>query len=176
MQCIIALAGPTKSGKTTLAKRLATSLAVPYGSFGDQVRKEALRRGLTECSKAQLQVLRCEMVQTDTRSFCQAVLNDAGYSSEHGLVLDGIRHVDVLAMIRVLVGDQPVELVYLDSSAAGRAKGSLEETQRLQEIDSHPVERDAPKLKSVADLVLDTSEDADRAFETLLEWVKQRCE
>src|SRR5277367_1473587 len=110
MRCIIALAGPTKSGKTTLARRLAASLAVPSGSFGDQVRKEAIRRGLNGHFKGDLQTLGAEMVERDAKGFCEAVFSDAGYRSGQGLVLDGVRHVRVLNVIKSLAGDQSVEL------------------------------------------------------------------
>jgi len=175
MQSIIALAGPTKSGKTTLARRLAASLAVPYGSFGDQVRKEAIRRGLNAHSQGDLQTLGAEMVEKDAKAFCKAVLSDAGYHSGHGLVLDGVRHVRVLKVIKSLAGDQTVELVYLDSSALDRAKRSSLNARELEDIDSHMVEQDAPKLKSIASLVLDTSKNDESAFKVLLEWALREC-
>ena len=110
------------------------------------------------------------MVQKDAKGFCEAVFSDAGYRSGHGLVLDGVRHVRVLNLIKSLVGDQTVELVYLDSSALDRAKRTSTNARDLEDIDSHMVEQDAPKLKSIASLVLDTSNDDESAFEDFSSW------
>lgn len=175
MPCIIALAGLTKSGKTTLGRRLAAAISVPLASFGDQVRKEAAARGLKDVSHKQLQVLGSELVKHDTKRFCQAVLEGAGFHPGHGLVLDGIRHMNVLAMIKSLANSQTVKLVYLESSANERLRRTSLGAAELLEIDSHPVEADAPLLKSTADLVLDTSSDLDNSFQTLLQWTLQEC-
>ena len=175
MRTIVAFAGLKKSGKTTLAKRLAASLAVPFASFGDQVRKEALRNGMRTASHEELQELGAQLVKTNATRFCQAVLDDAGFRPGHGLVLDGIRHVEVLALIKTLVGDQPVRLVYLESSLPDREQRSSLGAPELASIDSHTVERDAPLLKSTADLVLDTSADRELSYARLLEWTLQEC-
>jgi len=175
MRCIIALAGPSKSGKTTLAKKLAVELGVVVASFGDQVRKEAFRKGLSDPSTRELQMVGAELLETDVVGFCQAALKDAGFSPSHGLVVDGIRHVVALSAIKVLVGEQPVKLVYLESSLAKRQKLSLLTAHQLKEIDTHPVENDAEKLRAIADLVLDTTDEIDKCFAILLQWVMGRC-
>jgi cytidylate kinase len=175
MHCILLFAGPSKSGKTTLAKRLAESLAVPFSSFGDYVRKEAQRRGFTGSSSRELQELGSEMVEKDVKSFCEAVLEGGGYVVGHGLVIDGIRHMEAFATIQTLVPKQSVKLIYLESSLADRMKRSSLSARELREIDSHPVEADRTLLKSAADLVLSTSAESDECFETLLTWATQHC-
>lgn len=175
MDCIIALAGPSKSGKTTLAKRLAASLRVPFSSFGDHVRKEARRRGFSSAPSHQLQELGLEMVKTNIEGFCKAVLEEGGSAAGHGLILDGIRHMDALAAIKTLAPQQQVKLVYLESSVADRMERSSFSARELEEIDSHPVESDRVLLKSAADLVLNSSPNSDECFEALLAWVRQQC-
>ena len=172
MDPIIAFAGPTKSGKTTLAKKLAATLGFGFGSFGERVRKEAARRGLRHASRKQLQTLGEEMVKSDKNTFCQEVLQDADFRPGHGLVLDGIRHIDILSLIKDLVRPQTVRLVYVESPVADRVKRNRSDLPQIQEIDSHPVERDAARLKSAADLFLDTSKEEQATFQTLLQWAK----
>jgi len=173
MRSIIAFAGLKKSGKTTLAKRLAVILAVPMASFGDQVRKEALRRGLANASDKDLQTLGSELVKTNAKRFCQAVLDDADFQPGQGLILDGIRHVEIIPVIEVLTGAKTLSLIYVESSISDRKRRSSLTDRELAEIDSHLVERDAPLLKSKADLVLDTSAHGDQSFIRLLRWVEQ---
>lgn len=175
MHCIILFAGLSKSGKTTLAKKLAESLRVPFSSFGDYVRKEAQQRGFTGSAPRQLQELGSEMVKKDIAGFCKGVLEQGGYLVGHGLVIDGIRHMDVLAAIKTLAPEQPVKLIYLESSIADRMKRSSLNARELEEIDSHPVESDRTLLKSAADLVLSTSAESDECFEALLAWTTQIC-
>jgi hypothetical protein len=175
MDCIIALAGPPKSGKTTLGKKLAASLRVPFTSFGDYVRKEAKRRGIANASPRQLQDLGSELVERDMMSFCKAVLKDGGFIPGRGLIIDGIRHIDALATIKKLAPKQSVKLVYLESPTAQRLERGSLTAGELQEIDSHPVEADADLLKSVADLVLSTASHSDECFEVLRGWAMQHC-
>ncbi len=175
MHCIILFGGPSKSGKTTLAKRLAESLHVPFSSFGDYVRKEAQRRGSTTTSSKQLQELGFEMAKKDMKSFCKAVLEEGGYVVGNGLIIDGIRHMGALAAIKTLAPKQSVKLVYLESSIADRMKRSSLSAAELHEVDSHPVESDRALLKSAADLVLSTSAESDECFEGLLKWTTQQC-
>jgi len=175
MHCIILFAGLSKSGKTTLAKKLAESLRMPFSSFGDYVRKEAQHRGFTDSASRQLQELGLEMVKKDIEGFCKGVLEEGGYLVGRGLIIDGIRHMDALAAIKTLAPGQPVKLVYLESSMADRMKRSSLSARELQEIDSHPVESDRILLKSAADLVLSTSAETDECFEALLTWTTQNC-
>jgi cytidylate kinase len=174
MDCILALAGPTKSGKTALGKRLAASFGVPFASFGDHVRKEAQRRGIMNASPQQLQNLGSEMVE-DMKGLCKAVLQEGGFVAGHGVIVDGIRHINALAAIKTLVPEQSVKLVYLESSLPDRIKRSSLSARELQQIDSHPVESDGALLKSAADLVLTTSAASDECFEALLTWAMQHC-
>lgn len=175
MDPVIAFAGPTKSGKTTLAKKLATTLGVSFGSFGEGVRREAARRGFHHASRKQLQTLGEEMVESDKNAFCRDVLTDADFRPGQGLVLDGIRHIDVLSVIKDLVRPQTVRLVYVESPVADRVRRNRSDLHQIQEIDSHPVEREAARLKSAADLFLDTSKDEEATFQTLLQWAKPRA-
>lgn len=169
--CIIALCGPSKSGKTTLGKKLARALCFPFVSFGDCVRKEANRRGIKSPSPKQLQDLGSELVATDLCSFCRSVVEDGGFVVGGGLVIDGVRHVSALSALRDLIPRQPFKLVYIVASLDERVRRSSLDAQELTKLDSHPVESELHQLKSKADLVLDSSSPHQDSFSALLNWV-----
>ena len=175
MNCIFAFAGPSKSGKTTLGRRLATELDLPFASFGDYVRKEAHRNGLSNPSPEQLQATGQHLAATDMYGFCKAVLEEGGFVLGQGLVLDGLRHLSALSTVRELIPQQPVKLIYLESSVAERIKRSSVSPDQLQRLDSHSVESDAGAIRYAADLVLNTSGSIDDCFSYLRNWALQLC-
>ena len=93
----------------------------------------------------------------DLVKFCQLVLTDAGFMPGDGLVIDGVRHLDTVRVLKHLFGEQPLKVIYLDSSmAVRRQRGSLT-ADDLDRLDSHPVEAETQAVKNIADFVLDTS-------------------
>jgi adenylate kinase family enzyme len=174
MDCIFAFGGPSKSGKTTLGRRLAKELGLPFASFGDYVRKEANRNGLSDPSSEQLQATGQLLARTDMCGFCKAVLEEAGFVVGQGLVVDGVRHLSALSTLKVLIPQQRVKLVYLESSVAERVKRSSLNPHQLQRLDSHSVESEAVVIRKVADLVLDTSGSVDDCFSRLRSWALEQ--
>ena len=175
MDCIFAFGGSSKSGKTTLGRRLARELGLPFASFGDYVRKEVNRRGSSNPSSEQLQARGLLLARTDMCGFCRAVLEEGGFVAGQGLVVDGIRHLSALSTLRMLIPQQPVKLVYLESSLAERVKRSSLSPDQLQKLDSHSVESETVAIRNVADLVLNTSGSADDCFSRLRSWALEQC-
>ena len=71
----------------------------------------------------------------------------------------GINNLRVFngGVLKELVGDQPMRIVYLESSwEARRQRGSFTRDD-LDKLDSHPVEAETQAVKKVANFVLDTS-------------------
>jgi adenylate kinase family enzyme len=155
--CIFAFGGRSKSGKTTLGKRLALELGVRFASFGDFVRKEARRRGLTNVSSPELQDVGLSLVTTDLSRFCESVLADAGFVPGEGLVIDGVRHLETIRELKRLTAGQNFKLVYLESSLAARHERAPQSVHELENLDLHPVDSETASLKDIANLVLDTS-------------------
>jgi cytidylate kinase len=175
MDCIFAFSGPSKSGKTTLGRRLARDLGLPFASFGDYVRKEAGRKGLSNPSSEQLQATGQLLARTDMRDFCKAVLEEARFVVGQGLIVDGVRHLSALSTLKALIPQQPVKLVYLESSLAERIERSSLSPDQLQRIDAHSVESEASAIKNAADFVLNTSPSEDDCFSLLRSWALQQC-
>ncbi len=97
------------------------------------------------------------MATQDIQGFCIAVLDDAGFEPGVPLVIDGIRHIEAIAAIRKLVPDQALKLVYLETDLPSRAKRAGLTVEEMKNVDSHPVESQSADLRSMANLVLDTS-------------------
>jgi dephospho-CoA kinase len=155
--CIFALGGSRKSGKTTLGRRFAEELGVRFASFGDYVRKETTRRGITNASSAELQAVGLSLVTSDLVKFCQLVLTDAGFVPGERLVIDGVRHLETVRVLKHMFGEQPLKVIYLDSSLPVRCQRGSFTIDDLILIDSHPIEAETQAVKNIADFVLDTS-------------------
>jgi hypothetical protein len=175
MNCVFAFGGCSKSGKTTLGHMFARELGVGFASFGDYVRKEATRRGLTNPSHGDVQEVGLSLVATDLRRFCELVLADSGFVPGQGLVIDGIRHLDTVRVLKTLVSPQLLKVVYLENSLADRLKRSSLTSEELEKRDSHPVEAETAAIKHIADLVLDTSAPMEDSFARLCGWALQNC-
>lgn len=155
--CVYAFGGSGKSGKTTIGRMFAQERGLRFASFGEYVRKEAARRGIQNPTRVDLQAVGLSLVATDLFGFCQAVLTEAGFVQGEGLVIDGVRHLATVRVLKEILGDQPLKVVYLESSLEVRAQRGSFAPDDLVEVDSHPVEAETLALKNLANLVLDTS-------------------
>lgn len=173
---VIALAGRTRAGKTTLAERLAGDLGCRQASFSSFVRAEAVARGLDQ-ERLTLQDLGAEMIATlGPVTFARGALEHAGLSSRNApFVIEGVRHLTVLEGLRQVAKPVPVALVYLAVSDQARnsrlaAEGiSAEEGRRWE---AHSTERDVLHgLEAVADIVVDADRDRDFAANTVEDWL-----
>lgn len=160
MSPVLAISGAIASGKTTIARYVASAVGWPWTSFGAYVRAEAERRGFPD-DRPTLQRLGDELVAHGIESFCRAVLVAAGWSPGSPAVLDGVRHVAVVQALRDLVAPQPLVLVYVTVPADVRAtrlqvRGVGFSAQ--QQHDAHANEADVlTSLPQMADVVLDGS-------------------
>jgi cytidylate kinase len=171
---IIAFSGLPQTGKTTLARRLAKELKCKFVSFGDFVRQEAVRRGIEKPTRRDLQDLGQALVTEDLLAFCRHVLETVKFSPGEQIVLDGVRHKEVLEAVANLSPAQPIKLIYLVASIGVRRARSPRNVD-LASIDSHEVESHIEKdLRALADLVIDTEGDADESFHRLISWIRAK--
>jgi Cytidylate kinase len=171
MTCIIAFSGLPQTGKTTLARLLAHELQCKFVSFGDFVRQEAFNRGIPNATRQDLQNIGQSLVTEDVRDFCRRVLRTVDFSAGEQIVLDGVRHKEVLEVISEISQRQPIKLVLLVASEKTRRNRSL---QDIDSIDSHRVESEVKaQFRSIADLVIDTENDEAESLQTLMDWIRK---
>jgi cytidylate kinase len=105
------------AGKSTLTTSLASSLGWPHTSFGDYVRSIADDRGAGQ-SREVLQRIGEELISTSLGQFTRAVVSRVPW--QQGCVIDGVRHLEVLATIKQIVSPLSVFLVFIDIPEAVR--------------------------------------------------------
>lgn len=107
---ILALAGLSKSGKSTLAKELVSALGWPMLGFGKYVQHVASSKGIALEFSA-LQTLGQSMVEDDPVGFVHAVFKFGGLAALNDVILDGLRHLEVLTALENYVSPEPVIVV-----------------------------------------------------------------
>lgn len=165
---VVCLAGKIGSGKSSLSDALATSLGWTRAGFGDYLRALITDNGGDPNDRRALQELGLTLVSTDARSFCAGLLATTEFLPGNNLLLDGIRHVAVLGVIRALVAPSSTKLIFVAASADNRIDRVSERPGGFQDLpraESHIVESElSDALPACADLILD----ADRPFECVL--------
>ncbi len=173
---VLAFAGRIASGKSTISQDVAEALCWPWVSFGDYVRVEARRRGLGE-SRATLQQVGDELIAAGWESFCHAVLMHGNWHPGQPLIIDGIRHVEALQMLKDLVAPQRVLLVFIDVPDPVRAarletRGVTMDEQ--QQRDRHASEAQVQTMLPVlADRILDSTRPVADLTLDITHWVEQ---
>jgi dephospho-CoA kinase len=156
---ILAFAGPIESGKSTISTVVAEQLNAPLVRFDDYLKKRAAETGRPAIREA-LQELADEMVRQDVRGFCSEVLKQRPWQAGVPLVIDGLRHVEVVDALRELLAPAVEHLFYIHVDCLTQAKRFRQDTlsheKSLEELERHPTEIQVRTvLLDRADLVLD---------------------
>jgi dephospho-CoA kinase len=152
---VVGVAGPIGSGKSSLARDIASSGRGQVIMASNVIRRHARELGM-DVSRRQLQDLGWHLVSTNPTEFAKELLN----GSESGLVVvDGVRQWTVWRALIQLAAPVPACLVFVDISRAEQLRRVLSRDgvseDQLQEIEMHPVEKDLTSLHNSADLVVD---------------------
>jgi hypothetical protein len=171
---IFAISGSPRVGKTSLGEEVSRRLGCSFTSFGDYVRfvAQSTSSGSTPNRRA-LQDLGQQLVEEDPRAFCSAVLERSTGATSCPLVIDGLRHVRLLPVLRELLPDRELKLIFVESRPDVRSKrweGHPTE-EEIATIDAHPVENDLGQLRQKSDLIVDTTGGLEPALMLLLGWV-----
>ena len=170
---ILTFSGGVETGKTTISRAVAERLSWQWGSFGDYVRREADRRCLDARDRRTLEDLGQSLVSVAPDAFVSSFLSSIHWCNK--LVLDGLRHVEVLNSLIRLTAPSRVALVLLDADFTVRTFRHRDdgESGDLQSIDDHPAERQVfTVLRDRAELRLDSSGSREGCITTVLDWVK----
>lgn len=172
MNSIICFSGLPQTGKTTLSRRLALVLECKFVSFGDFVRQEATKRGIVNATRKDLQDLGQVLVTGNVREFCAEVLGTVQFSPGEQIVIDGVRHKEVLEVISDMSHNQPMKVIYLTASDRTRRHRTPKHLD-LASIESHEVESEVEnEIKRLADFVIETEGDAGETFRRLANWIR----
>ena len=172
---VVAFAGPIGSGKSTLSGQVSCRLGWPLASFGAYVRKAAQAYGCDK-SRKDLQLTGDFFIDRGWKAFCEEVLADANWRPGSSLVVEGIRHVEALEMLKGIVIPSKLCLVYVslgDRERKTRLKAtSNDEHLKLEEFELHPTEQQVrTTLFARADLVVDNSHPVDKVTDEIVSWI-----
>lgn len=174
---VICFSSPMGAGKSTLAISLANSLGWLHTSFGDYVRSVADQRGAGQ-SREVLQQIGEELISTSLESFTRAVVSRVPW--QQGCVVDGVRHMEVLAAIKQIVIPLPVFLVFIDIPEAVRKQRLRDRGMTDQEIDSadhHEIEAQVRTVISEqADLHVDGLWEIQSTVNQIRQFLEERAQ
>lgn len=152
---LVLIAGPVRSGKSSLATYIAGQLDGMLVRFGDAVRQRALDLGLPP-ERASWQRLGERWVDEDPAGLCDVVL--APTAGRALVVVDGVRHVHIYRLLRERAAGRRLVLIYVHADVALRRTRLGDDGLTGEEIDevlAHSTEAEAPRLRSAADIVAD---------------------
>jgi dephospho-CoA kinase len=154
--------------------KLATILNYKYASFGNYVRKVATRIGYVDPTRAQLQEVGERLVKDEAQSFCQSVLRDAEWFQGEGLIIDGIRHLHILEILREICFPQKFFLIYMavDESIRQERVISRGRDRELTLAIKHSTELQVEEvLRLRADLIVDGSRTVENNVQLISQWL-----
>jgi len=175
---VVCFAGGIGSGKSLVSKKVAAALGWPRVSFGDYVRGVARQRGLDQ-TRETLQQVGAELVAGNVEDFCRGVLDHAEWSSGESLVVDGIRHLEVMDTLRSMTVPSVVVLVFVDVGRAERKRRVLE--RAIGDISFENAERHSTeiqvggRLREAADIVIDGRQPVDVVVKDAVEFIRAQC-
>jgi transcriptional regulator with XRE-family HTH domain/cytidylate kinase len=172
---IIAFAGKRGSGKTAVSEGVAKVLNWPRASFGEYLRAAAKRQGISDATE-NLQELGAALAKEPDR-FCDAVLTFSEWEAGEPLVVEGIRHQEILESLRRKVAPLEVRLVYLDIDEPERVRRLNERepstTARMQAVEGHSTESQVKDvLSESADFHVSTREPSELVIDRIVDWIQ----
>ena len=118
---LVCFSGKIGSGKTSISRAVACRLGCRRTSFGGYLRDEvALRGGDPDCRES-LQDLGQYQIEQDAESFCRDVLATGDFIAGEDFVLDGIRHIEVLAHLGRIAVPSELRLIFINADAGLRS-------------------------------------------------------
>lgn len=153
-----------------MAKELSKKLGCDYVSFGDTVRAHAKRLNTSDDRRV-LQEIGQKLIETELESFCKEVVFSKGWDVAKDLVVDGIRHVAVLHMIKSIVKPARVILVYLKvNNSSLNKRGSFNDKELLRsDYEMHRTEYEVIySLEKHADVLQDANQEIEAVVSGIL--------
>jgi dephospho-CoA kinase len=168
---VVGIIGKIRSGKSSLSRSLSENLNWPYVSFGDEVRSITRKRGL-DSSREVLQEIGEELVAKRAKEFCEAVLAQAEWQPGESLVVDGIRHVKIVEILREMVRPSVLRLVYVktaDEVRESRLAHEINGPKEIERIEHHSTEE---QVGTILPRLVDLTVDGEKPIEELISEVR----
>ena len=139
MGLVITLSGAIGSRRSELADRLADRLGWPKVKFSDYIRQRIAQSGEQADSRVLQQQFGQRLVQNHLAEFVEGVLAlaPANWTAQGNLIVDGLRHVEVLLSLRELVQEKAgskVFYVHVKPDPLKREEGALARGIQEQEM------------------------------------------
>jgi cytidylate kinase len=171
---VIAFSGRRASGKSTISTEVAKALDWKLASFGGYIRAVAKNQGVSEETE-NLQEIGANLVEEPDR-FCREVLSHAGWQSGEALIIEGVRHKEIMVSLRKIVAPLEARLVFLDIDEAERLKRIEEREQssidRTRAVEEHSTEAQVKDtLPTEADLRIGGDKDVETVVKEILSWI-----
>ena len=116
------------------------------------------------------------LVQRDAAGFTKAVISNVGFKS--GVVVDGVRHLEILQALQRLAAPLPVHLIYVDTAEQVRIQRLAQRGMTVDEIrtaDSHSTEAQVSgALRQKAALHTRGDGDTSETVDAIVEWLKSQ--
>lgn len=180
MKCVkpmlLVFSGSIASGKSTLSREIAASLGWQRVSFGDYVRTVVQRQGLDE-SREVLQAVGASLIEQGLQQFCQSVLAQVNWKPGQPLVVEGLRHAEIVSILRQIVAPLELRLIFIAANEQTREarlaeKGLTDRTQQ-QQIEAHSTEAQVKTvLPKMADLTVDGTRTIEELVAEIVQWIK----
>lgn len=160
MSLLVCLAGQIGAGKSSVRHALARELGWHHASFGDYLRAKLELSGGDPTSREALQELGKAEIDSDSFGFCQRVLASGGFRKGESFLIDGVRHIDVLRILRELAQPSTTKLLFLGTTDDMRRArvASRADYADFARAEEHAVEADVRDgVRGLADAVIDAS-------------------
>lgn len=109
---VICIAGKAGSGKTSVARELSAKMNCRYVTISNYLRAKS---GKTDVSREELQAIGNECIESGWGTFVHDFLKFINWDERSTLIIDGVRHVLFMDMLRIeLYPVRPI-CVYLDA-------------------------------------------------------------
>jgi RNase adaptor protein for sRNA GlmZ degradation len=116
------------------------------------------------------------LVEEGLEQFCKAVLAQSNWVPGQALIIDGIRHYEVMELLRELVKPSILRIVFIDIDDAVRESRLKVENithEEIHQTDSHSTERQVNTIiKESADFVIDGTKSKEILLSEIIQWIQ----
>ena len=172
MKVLHCFSGAIGSGKWSVSVAVAEVLGWPRTSFGDYVRAEVTRSGGDPTSRQALQDFGQARVEADAVAFCRDVLAYGSFTPGMNFIIDGLRHLDIYAILTRLAEPTNARLIFLAADGVSRAARVKQRGDQadISRADQHCAEADLHKrLPQAANEIIHTLQPLAKVVEQCLE-------